>query len=129
MAASLAAIALACTPAQGRHDVAPAPPVAASAAADAQSLRIDHVSPRRDSTGPIPARLEWTPVKGADSYTVGVWNEVDVMVWKRGRLTNASVDWPQDVVLDPGTYFWSVMAFRDDRPIADSGRAAFIVVR
>jgi hypothetical protein len=95
----------------------------------AQSPTINHLSPRPDSSGPIPKRLEWTPVKGADSYSVGVWSEVDYMVWKRTNLKTTAVEWPPDITVDPGTYFWSVMAFRDNHPVADSGRAAFIVVR
>jgi len=110
----VAAIALACAPVDGRL---------------AQGPTINHVSPRPDSSGPIPKSLEWTPVKGADTYSVGVWSEIDVMVWKRGNLKTTAVEWPQDIVVDSGTYFWSVMAFKDNRPIADSGRAAFIVVR
>jgi hypothetical protein len=103
--------------------------VAAPSGSAEQSVTINHLSPRPDSSGPIPKRLEWTPVKGADSYSVGVWSEIDMLVWKLGRLTTASVDWPQDIDVEAGTYYWSVMAFKNDRPIADSGRAAFIVVR
>jgi hypothetical protein len=95
----------------------------------AQSATIDHVKPRRDSSGPIPDRLEWTAVKGADSYSLGVWNEVDVMIWKQGNLKTNSVAWPKDLVVDSGTYFWSVLALRNGEPIAESGLAAFIVVR
>src|SRR5262245_37826229 len=94
-----------------------------------QSETIDHVKPKRDSSGPIPDRLEWTTVKGADSYSIGVWNEVDVMIWKQGNLKTNSVAWPKELVVDSGTYFWSVMAFRNGEPIAESGLAAFIVVR
>ena len=94
-----------------------------------QSETINHVKPRRDSSGPIPDRLEWTAVKGADSYAIGVWNEVDVMIWKQGNLKTNLVEWPKDLVVESGTYFWSVMAFRNGEPIAESGLAAFIVVR
>jgi hypothetical protein len=125
----MAAVALACAPAHGRQDAAPPSPAPAATLGAEQEPTIEHLSPRRDSSGPIPKRLEWTPVKGADNYSVGVWSEVDYMVWKVGHLKTSSVDWPADIVVEPGTYFWSVMAFRGDRPIADSGRAAFIVVR
>ena len=77
----------------------------------------------------MPKRFEWTPVKGADHYAMGVWSEVDVLVWRSGEVTTPFVDVPKDVVLDSGTYFWSITALRDGRPIADSGNAAFIVVR
>ena len=123
----LIAVALACAPAQGRHEAAPS--AASPASTEAQGPTIDHISPRRDSSGPIPKRLEWTAVKGADNYSVGVWSEVDYAVFKLGNLKTNSVDWPAGVVVEPGTYFWSVMAFSGERPIADSGRAAFIVVR
>lgn len=95
----------------------------------AQSQTINHVKPRRDSSGPIPDRLEWTAVKGADSYAVGVWNEVDVRIWRANNIETNSIEWPKELVLDAGTYLWSVMALRNDQPIADSGLAAFIVVR
>ena len=114
VAACVAATVLVCMPALGHS---------------AQSPTLNHVSPRPDSSGPIPKRLEWTPVKGADSYSVGVWSEIDMLVWKVSNLKTASVEWPADIDVDAGTYYWSVMAFRNDQPIADSGRAAFIVVR
>jgi hypothetical protein len=34
---------------------------------------------------------------------------------------------PNDVYLDFGTYYWSVTAMRAGRPIAETGRAAFVV--
>lgn len=117
--AVVAILILACTPAQVRLDAAPG----------AQGQALNHVTPKRDSSGPIPARLEWTPVKGADNYAVGVWSEVDVLIWKMSNIQSNTVDWPKDIVVDSGTYFWSVMAFRNGQPMADSGLAAFIVVR
>ena len=124
LSAGMAILVLAGVP--GRVGLHFAPSISAQGA---QSQTINHVKPRRDSSGPNPDRLEWTEVKGADSYAVGVWNEVDVVVWKRGNIKTNSVEWPKDIVLDAGTYFWSVLALRDGRPIADSGLAAFIVVR
>src|SRR5580765_775091 len=124
LSAGMAILVLAGVPGRvGRHF---APSISAQGA---QIQTINHLKPRRDSSGPIPDRLEWTEVKGADSYAVGVWNEVDVVIWKRGNIKTNSVEWPEDIVLDAGTYFWSVLALRDGRPIADSGLAAFIVVR
>ena len=115
----VAILILACTPAQVRLDAARAE----------QGQTLNHVTPKRDSSGPIPTRLEWTPVNGADNYSVGVWSEVDVLIWKMTNIKNNTVDWPKDIVVDSGTYFWSVMAFRNGQPMADSGLAAFIVVR
>ena len=96
---------------------------------NAQTQTINHVKPRRDSSGPIPDRFEWTAVKGADSYAVGLWNEVDVRIWRANNIKTNSIEWPKDLVVDAGTYFWSVMALRDGQPIGDSGLAAFIVVK
>src|SRR4029450_3473933 len=64
-------------------------------AVDAQTQTITHVSPRPDSQGPQPKRLEWTAVKGADSYSVGIWNEVDVRIWRVANLPSNSVNWPE----------------------------------
>ena len=116
-------IGLACAPADGRSrhtsaETESAPP---------QTAVIEHVTPRRDSVGRAPAVFEWTRVEGADSYAIGLWNEVDVMLWRQDRIHDNHVDWPKEIKLDPGTYFWSVTAIRADRSIAESGLAAFIV--
>ena len=89
--------------------------------------RIEHVTPKRDFVGAAPLRLEWTAADGVDSYTVTVMNEVDALLldYKGARVT--SIDWPKEVRLEPGTYFWRVVGVRDGRPVADSGRAAFVV--
>lgn len=88
---------------------------------------IDHIAPRRDSTGPRPATFEWTGVPGADQYAIGMWNEVDRMMWSQSGITKTTVELPKELVLDFGTYFWSVTALRDGHPIADSGLAAFVI--
>ena len=110
----------------GRVGLHAAPAIAAQ---NAQTQTINHVKPRRDSSGPIPDRFEWTAVKGADNYAVGLWNEVDVRIWRANNIKTNSIEWPKDLVLDAGTYFWSVMALRDGQPIGDSGLAAFIVIK
>jgi hypothetical protein len=89
---------------------------------------LDHITPARDSVGPMPSRFAWTAVDGADSYAVGIWNEVDTLVWRADNIATPFVAWPGGRALDPGTYFWSVTALREGRPIADSGRSAFVVV-
>ena len=76
----------------------------------------------------MPTRFVWTAVEGADSYTMGIWNEVDMLVWRADRIPKPAIDWPGERSLDPGTYFWSVVAVRDGHAIADSGRAAFVVL-
>lgn len=83
--------------------------------------------PARDSVGREPTRFSWTAVEGADSYSIGVWNEVDVLVWRQNDIPTTSVNKPDDVVFEPGTYFWSVSALRGGEEVADSGLSAFVV--
>jgi len=116
-------IGLACAPADGRSRNTSAD----SESAPAQAAVIEHVAPRRDSVGRAPAAFEWTRVEGADSYAIGLWNEVDVMLWRQDGIHENHVDLPKEYRLDPGTYFWSVTAIRAERSIAESGLAAFIV--
>jgi hypothetical protein len=120
--AALILAGLACSPPAAESQGAPS-----AAAASAQELEIDHLVPRRDSVGPAPARFEWTPVKGADSYAIGVWNEVDMLLWQQAGIATTSIDRPKELQLVPGTYFWSVSALRGGQQIADSGLAAFVV--
>lgn len=104
------------------------PEAAAPAAGiEMQLPSIEHLSPRRDAVGPLPARLEWSAVAGADSYRINVENEVDVQIFDQFGITTTSVPWPKEVRLDPGTYFWRIVALSGDRVLADSGRAAFVV--
>ena len=93
----------------------------------ASAPRLDHVIPARDSQGSLPSRFEWTAVPGADSYSVGIWNEVDVMVWRADHIPTNSFERPDSLRLDPGTYFWSISALRNGEEIAASGLAAFVV--
>jgi hypothetical protein len=93
----------------------------------AAAPRLDHVIPARDSQGSLPSRFEWTAVPGADSYSVGIWNEVDVMVWRADHIPTNSFERPDTMRLDPGTYFWSISALRNGEEIAASGLAAFVV--
>jgi hypothetical protein len=88
--------------------------------------RLDHVMPARDSQGKLPTRFEWTAVPGADSYSIGIWNEVDMLIWRQDRITtNFFV--PTDLRLEPGTYFWTISALREGEEIAASGLSAFVV--
>ena len=88
--------------------------------------RLDHLIPARDSQGSQPTRFEWTPVPGADSYSIGIWNEIDMMIWRKDAVTTNSFV-PTDLRLDPGTYFWTISAVRDGNEIAASGLSAFVV--
>ena len=88
--------------------------------------KLDHIIPARDSQGRQPARFEWTAVPQADSYSIGVWNEVDMLIWRKNHIpTNSFV--PDDLRLEPGTYFWTISALRDGEEITASGLSAFVV--
>ena len=91
------------------------------------SEQLDHLLPRRDSVGSAPKAFTWTAFTGADSYAIGVWNDVDVLVWVQRNIPTNSVNVPADVELPAGTYMWSVSAVRDGEEIADSGLSAFVV--
>jgi hypothetical protein len=112
---------------KGAHQVsATSSPRAERSGGDRQQ-RLDHVMPARDSVGRAPKTFSWTAVQGADSYSIGVWNEVDVLVWRQNNIPSTSVNPPEDVEFQPGTYFWSVSALREGEEIADSGLSAFVV--
>ena len=115
-----ALLCLACAP-----DESGQPPSAEVAAITRQ--QIEHLVPKRDFVGPAPARLAWTVVEGADTYNVSVVTEIDSVVFEHAGARSAAIEWPSEIRLEPGTYFWRVVAVRDKRVIADSGRAAFVV--
>ena len=100
---------------------------AGQAAAEQRLPTIEHVAPVRDSVGTQPLRFEWTAADGADRYAIGVWDDVDRLMWRNDQVGGTSVAFPPDVELGFGTYFWSVTALRDGRPIAESGLSAFVV--
>ena len=113
-----AIVSLACSPSEE------APP--ADVAAITRQT-IDHVTPRRDFVGPAPTRLEWTAVDGADSYDISVSTEIDSRVFEHRGARGTSIPWPKEITLTPGTYFWRIVAVKDGRSVADSGRSAFVV--
>jgi hypothetical protein len=103
-----------------------------TAAPPAQSARepvIEHIAPRRDSVGALPEKFEWTAVPKADHYALGIWTEFDQLIFSQENLTSNSLVWPRENKLDMGTYFWSVTALSQGRPIAESGLAAFVINR
>ena len=119
----LAILCLACASQSATESTSATPVQEASITRD----RIEHVAPKRDSVGPMPARFEWTGVKGAEEYQITIENEVDMLLVE-ARVRGTSLDYPKDKKLDPGTYFWRVEGLAaDGRRIADSGRAAFVV--
>ena len=88
---------------------------------------IDHIAPARDTVGAAPTRFEWTAAEGADEYAIGIWNDIDRLMWRNDHVRGTSVVIPKDIEFEFGTYFWAVTALRDKRPIAESGRSAFVV--
>ena len=118
--AVLIAAATACTPSAARNGDLPAQN-------PARGRNVDHILPARDSIGAAPTRFTWTAIDGADLYAIGIWNEVDVLVWRQDNIPSTSVTLPADVHLEPGTYFWAVSALREGSQIAESGLAAFVV--
>jgi hypothetical protein len=103
--------------------------VACSApAATVQDLAIiEHVAPKRDATGGVPPKFEWTAIKGADLYVLSMWNDIDVLIFKQNVAATA-VEWPKELTVEQGTYFWEVLAMRGDEPVGRSGRAAFVIL-
>jgi hypothetical protein len=121
----LMAVAFAC--ARASAPVEGATPTALQPGASQQKV-IVHLLPRPDSVGGVPEKFEWTAVPNADSYSIGLWNEVDRMIFRQNGLKSNALQWPRDFPLEMGTYLWSVTALgKDDRPLADSGLAAFVV--
>ena len=116
-------LSLACAP----RETAPGSPAAVEVAA-IQKIQIEHVTPRRDFVGPRPVTLEWTAVDGVDSYAISVENDIELPVFDQDGIKSTSVPWPKEVRIDPGTYFWRIVGLKGDRIIADSGRAAFVVM-
>lgn len=116
----------ACTGSTGSRDAAGVP---APSPVTQRPPALDHVSPRPDAVGTTPSGFEWTGVVDADRYAIGIWNEVDMLMWRRDDVTGTAIPWPADLQLEFGTYYWGITALRDNRPIADSGRAAFVIVR
>jgi hypothetical protein len=118
-----AVIVVACTNSQEAHEAAAPAPV------EQRLPTIDHLSPRRDSVGGAPTRFEWTAAEDANQYAIGIWDDVDRLVWRSDHVAGTFVDVPKDVEFEFGTYFWMVTALHDDRPVAESGRAAFVVTK
>ncbi len=94
-------VALACTP----RESSDAPPAEVAAITRQQ---IEHVTPRRDFVGPAPTRLEWTAIDGVDTYNITVITEIDTVVFQHAGVRSTSIEWPKEIELEPGTYFWRV---------------------
>jgi hypothetical protein len=122
---ALVMLALACAPTADHDDTSRA---ATEQKRDAAPT-IRHLTPPTDSVGALPSRFEWTPVEGADRYAIGLYNDVDRLLWRREDITTPSVARPAELELEAGTYFWRIAAIRDDKQFADSGWSAFVVRR
>lgn len=123
-AIALAVLTVACATSAARQN---APVEVSSSQAQTRGQTIDHLIPRRDSIGSAPTTFSWTPIQGADSYSLGVWNEVDQLLWRQNNIPTTSVLRPEEVRLEAGTYFWSISALREGQQVAESGLAAFVV--
>ncbi len=117
-----AVLCLACSPRESGDG--PPPEVAAIT-----RQQIDHVTPKRDFVGPAPTRLEWTAIEGVDTYNITVITEIDSVVFQHVGARGNAIEWPREITLEPGTYFWRVVGIKGERTIADSGRSAFVVSR
>ena len=120
---ALAVLCLACSSQSAQESTSAAPVQQAPMVRDS----IEHVAPKRDYVGPMPARFQWTAAKGVDEYLITIENEVDMLLVE-ARSRGTFLDFPKDKTLDNGTYFWRVEGLAaDGRSVADSGRAAFVV--
>jgi len=113
-----------CSPSAARRDGAVGSGVSDSGS---RAANVDHLVPARDSIGPVPTKFVWSAVDGAESYSIGIWNEVDMLLWRMNNITGTEYVRPTELRLEPGTYLWSVSAVRDGQEIAQSGLAAFVV--
>jgi len=93
-----------------------------------QKIQIEHVTPRPNFVGPTPTKLEWTSADGADSYAIRVENEIEIPVFDQDGIKTTSVPWPKEARVEPGTYYWRIVGLKGGSVIADSGRAAFVVM-
>src|SRR5690349_7368195 len=110
------------------RDGSPAPAAAPIEEAKIQKIEIEHVIPRRDFVGAQPTTLEWTAASGVDSYSIAVENEIEIQMFEQDNIKETSTPWPKGLKLDPGTYFWRIIGEKGGRIIADSGRAAFVIL-
>ena len=126
LAVAGAGLALACRPFDGPRDGQAAAPPTGDPPPQAIVV-IDHVEPRRDLVGPQPVRFTWSAAAGADRYAIGIWNEVDRLLWRKDDVMGTTVGRPAGLDLESGTYFWSVTGVKNGREVAQSGQAAFVV--
>ena len=124
--APAAGVAATATAALGAEATATAALGAEALAKAAQN--IDHLVPARDSVGAQPKKFEWTPIPGAEGYAFLLVNEIDIEIFET-TVQATTLNVPKELVLDSGTYFWAVGAFKGGHQVAYSGRAAFVVLK
>jgi hypothetical protein len=129
LAAALLVLAttVACTPAAAQRDTSTPAETETVATPVQDDEVIKHVLPRPDAIGPLPAKFEWTAVPNAAEYSLGIWNEVDRMVFRVDHIPANSYETTKEFELEAGTYFWSISAESGGHEIARSGLAAFVV--
>jgi hypothetical protein len=116
---------LACMSRESTPAAAEEPPVEV---AKIQRIQIEHLVPKPNFVGKTPTVMQWTAAEGADSYVVSVENEIEIPVFDQEDIKGTSIPWPKEARVDPGTYYWRIIGLKDGRLIADSGRAAFVVM-
>jgi hypothetical protein len=116
---------LACMSRESTPAAAEEPPVEV---AKIQRIQIEHLVPKPNFVGKTPTVMQWTAAEGADSYAVSVENEIEIPVFDQEEIKGTSIPWPKEARVDPGTYYWRIVGLKAGRLIADSGRAAFVVM-
>lgn len=116
---------LACMSRDSTPAAAEEPPVEV---AKIQRIQIEHLVPKPNFVGKTPTVMQWTAAEGADSYAVSVENEIEIPIFDQEEIKGTSIPWPKEARVDPGTYYWRIIGLKDGRLIADSGRAAFVVM-
>jgi hypothetical protein len=74
----------------------------------------------------VPRGFRWSTVDGAESYRVRLFREDGLLLWTSEAMTENRADWPGELPLEPGRYFWDVEALREGRSIVHSPPQAFV---
>ncbi len=64
--------------------------------------------------GPVsepPVAFSWEGVPGASRYRVELFSAEAEPLWQSGLVETTSLDFPADLALEPGRYYWQVRAF------------------
>jgi len=67
------------------------------------------LSPRGHVTG-LPAELRWQGIATPSLYRVVILDSDGEQVWSSPDVDGSRLDWPRDLELRSGTYFWQVIA-------------------